>query len=124
MMSLKIFNMLRKSMKNYLGKFLKILPKCFTFLCSLYTMYFTHPKKYFHRFHTPNLSGPYIFFDLPSLIHRSFDPHMGGAFVLTRVFGGQSLAQSYLVGRKLFPAHCINKLEITFLGPGNYHCSY
>uniref|UniRef100_A0A914E614 Acyl-CoA thioesterase-like C-terminal domain-containing protein n=1 Tax=Acrobeloides nanus TaxID=290746 RepID=A0A914E614_9BILA len=51
-------------------------------------------------------------------LFRSFDPHMGGAFILTRVFGGQSVAQSYLVGRKLFPAHCINKLEITFLGPG------
>lgn len=86
----------------------------------LYRYIFKHKNRdRFHtRFHEPNLSGPNLFIDLPTIIHRSCDPHMGGAFILNRVFGGQSIAQGYVIGRKMFPDGYITKLEVTFIAPG------
>uniref|UniRef100_A0A914YGK6 Uncharacterized protein n=1 Tax=Panagrolaimus superbus TaxID=310955 RepID=A0A914YGK6_9BILA len=52
-------------------------------------------------------------------IAQSHGPHTPGAFKGTRLFGGHTIAQSYLAFKKLYPKTQVIKLDTIFIAPGN-----
>src|SRR4051812_27228371 len=56
------------------------------------------------------------------LCFRSNPLHFGGALLKTRLFGGQTVAQIYLLLKKLFPHMIISKLDVNFVAPGTGFC--
>ncbi|CAD5227908.1 unnamed protein product [Bursaphelenchus okinawaensis] len=52
---------------------------------------------------------------------RKAPVHLGGNFQSVRLFGGQTVAQSYAAAKKIYKTKHPERLDVNFIAPGNVH---